>query len=465
MTEKRLFVLDTNVLMSDPRAIFRFQEHDVYLPMVVLEELDAHKTGPSDLARNVRETNRVLVELMGNTTQAEIVTGLLIPCSYNQANSKPCTGRLFFQTDAFDQTIPTVLPGSSADNTILAVGLGLQKRYSDHTIILVSKDINLRIKASILGLKAEDYYSDRVLDDEELLHQGFHVLSNDFWDNNSKGMKAWQENGYSYYQITGPETVGWVNNDFIMTSDDSPFQGRVVRLEQDSAVVRTITDHFSKKNAIWGVTARNAQQNFALNALMDPEIDFVSLQGIAGTGKTLLALAAGLQQVLEERRYREIIFTRVTVPVAEDIGFLPGTEEEKMMPWMGALMDNLEVLQGGNTDDKWAMESTNEWIKQRIKICSLNFMRGRTFLDRFVIIDEAQNLTSKQIKTLITRSGPGTKFVCLGDIKQIDTPYITEMTSGLTYAAVRFKGWEHSAHVTLMKGERSRLTDFAAEHL
>lgn len=465
-TERRLFVLDTNVLMSDPRAIFRFQEHDVYIPMVVLEELDAHKTGPSDLARNVRETNRILVGLMEHVAHTDVVAGLPIPC-YGQSKDSQCTGRLFFQTDEFETVSLASLPGDKADHQILSVSMGLRKKFKDHEVILVSKDINLRIKAAILGLKAEDYYNDRILDDSEVLHQGYHVLPANFWETCGKDMKAWQENGHSYYRISGPQTVGWVTNDFLRIEGQEDFQAKVIRLEQDSAVVATLTDYSHKKNAVWGIMARNEEQNFALNALMDPDIDFVSLQGIAGTGKTLLALAAGLQQVVEDRRYKEIIFTRITVPVGEDIGFLPGTEDEKMAPWMGALMDNLEVLQGEQSggEASWSEGITDEWLKQRIKVCSMNFMRGRTFLNRFIIIDEAQNMTPKQMKTLVTRSGPGTKFVCLGDIKQIDTPYITEMTSGLTHVVVRFKGWEHSAHVTLVKGERSRLTDYAAENL
>jgi PhoH-like ATPase len=466
--EKRLFVLDTNVLMADPTAIFRFQEHDIYLPMVVLEELDAHKTGPSDLARNVRQTNRMLVDLMGNFTHPDIVAGLPIPNSYESGDGKPCSGRLFFQTQEFHEAIPTALPGNKADNTILATCIGLKKHFKNHALILVSKDINLRIKASILGITAEDYYSDHVLDNRELLHSGYHILPEDFWETHGKHMQVWKENGHSYYRLSGPLTAGWVVNDFLqMPEAENYFQARVVSIDKDEALIALTTDYTHKKNSVWGIIARNIEQNFALNALMDPEIDFVSLQGIAGTGKTLLALAAGLHQVFEDRRYKEVIFTRITVPVGEDIGFLPGTEEEKMAPWMGALMDNLEILHGnhGGGESNWATAATQEWLKDRIKVCSMNFMRGRTFVNRFVIIDEAQNLTPKQMKTLVTRSGPGTKFICLGDVKQIDTPYITEMTSGLAYVAVRFRGWEHGAHVTLMKGERSRLTDFAAENL
>jgi PhoH-like ATPase len=216
---------------------------------------------------------------------------------------------------------------------------------------------------------------------------------------------------------------------------------------------------------VWGVTARNREQNFALNLLMNPECDFVTLLGQAGTGKTLLALAAGLAQVLETKLYNEIIVTRVTVPVGEDIGFLPGTEEEKMSPWMGAFDDNLEVLNKSDSDGgEWGRAATQDLIRSRIKIKSLNFMRGRTFVNKFLIIDEAQNLTPKQVKTLVTRAGP-TKILCLGNIAQIDTPYLTEGSSGLTYVVDRFKGWSHSGHVTLARGERSRLADHASDVL
>ena len=209
------------------------------------------------------------------------------------------------------------------------------------------------------------------------------------------------------------------------------------------------------------MNARNREQNFALNLLLDTDIDLVTLLGAAGTGKTLLALAAGLAQVLDKKRYREIIITRVTIPVGEDIGFLPGTEEEKMAPWMGALLDNLEVLTHADEGGEWERAAATDLLNKRIKLRSLNFMRGRTFLNRYIIVDEAQNLSTKQMKTLLTRAGPGTKLVILGNIAQIDTPYLTETTSGLTYAVDRFKDWEHSGHITLQRGERSRLADFA----
>jgi PhoH-like ATPase len=269
-----------------------------------------------------------------------------------------------------------------------------------------------------------------------------------------------------FYRITGPLCQSFMVNEFVYYEFEKPFHAIVREQQGKSAVLEVVKDFTQPKNNIWGITARNREQNFALNLLMDPDVDFITLLGQAGTGKTLLTLASALTQTLDKKIYSEIIMTRVTVPVGEDIGFLPGTEEEKMAPWMGALEDNLDVL--NKTDDEagdWGRAATQDLIRTRIKIKSLNFMRGRTFLHKFLIIDEAQNLTPKQMKTLITRAGPGTKVVCLGNIAQIDTPYLTEGSSGLTYVVDRFKGWQHNGHVTLMRGERSRLADFAAEVL
>jgi PhoH-like ATPase len=459
----RIFVLDTNILMHDPTAIYRFEEHDIYLPMVVLEELDAHKTGISEVARNVRQINRMLVELMSDATHQEIAAGLPIPSVLSKQEVKS-TGRLFFQTNDFEPVLPVSIPGHKADNTLLATALGLQKRLTNSLVVIVSKDINLRIKAGILGIQAEDYYNDKVLDDVDLLHSGLHLVDDDFWSTQTKTVEAWQDSGRTFYSVSGSFTNQWNPNDCLSTSDNQ-FQALVRMVDGDKAVLEMARDYTQEKHAIWGITARNREQNFALNLLLDPDIDFVTLQGTAGTGKTLLTIAAGLSQVLDHKRYSEIIMTRVTIPVGEDIGFLPGTEEEKMTPWMGALMDNLEVLHGAQEGGSFGRAATQDLLQNKIKIRSLNFMRGRTFLNRFIIIDEAQNLTSKQIKTLVTRAGPGSKIICLGDIKQIDTPYLTETTSGLTFAVDRFKHWQHSAHMTLTRGERSRLAYYAAEHL
>jgi PhoH-like ATPase len=461
---KKLFVLDTNVLMNDPAAIFRFEEHDIFLPMIVLEELDDHKTGLSEVARNVRQTNRMLVEMMSQADQQDMSQGLKIPSFSKQTDKVDSSGRLFFQTEPLNNvSMLESLPGNKADNTILSTAIGLKENEQDREVILVSKDINLRIKAGILGLKAEDYFNDKVLDDVNLLHTGRHLIPDDFWDTHSQGIESWQEEGRAFYKVKGPQIENWSPNDCIHTANKQ-LSALVRNFEGNTATIELAKDYTMAKNAVWGITARNDEQNFALNLLLDPNIDLVTLQGTAGTGKTLLTVAAGLQQVLDDKRYNEIIMTRVTVPVGEDIGFLPGTEEEKMTPWMGALMDNLEVLHDAH-QSSWEKDATNELMQKWIKIRSLNFMRGRTFVNRYIIIDEAQNLTSKQMKTLITRAGPGSKVVCLGDIKQIDTPYLTETTSGLTFAVDRFKSWLHAGHMTLAKGERSRLADYAAEIL
>ncbi|MDH5357791.1 MAG: PhoH family protein [Gammaproteobacteria bacterium] len=465
ITGKRLFILDTNVLMHDPTALFRFDEHDIFLPMVVLEELDRGKKGLSEVSRNVRQVSRFLDDLMLQAGDTEaIASGIPLPSVNANSDLPKASGRLFFQTTLIAHELPKELPGNQADNAILGIAISLQQTMKDTTITLVSKDINLRIKATVLGIHSEDYYNDKVLDDIDLLYRGSTELKADFWDDLNR-LESWTDEGRTFYEIEGDIVKDWYPNQLIYSSGETNSIEAVVRDITDStANIELIHDYHKESHAVWGITARNREQNFALNLLMDPEIDFVSLLGQAGTGKTLLTLAAALTQTIEHKRYAEIIMTRVTVPVGEDIGFLPGTEEEKMTPWMGALMDNLEVL--NKTDaGEWGRQATNDLLQRWIKIRSLNFMRGRTFLNRFIIIDEAQNLTSKQMKTLITRSGPGTKVICLGNIAQIDTPYLSETTSGLTYVVDRFKGWNHSGHITLLRGERSRLADYASENL
>lgn len=458
--QTKLFVLDTNVLMHDPSSLFRFEEHDIYLPMVTLEELDNNKKGLTEVARNARQTSRNLEEIVG-TNLVNLEQG----CPLAIKGNKHVTGKLFLQTTQISAELPG-LAGSKADNQILGVVLDLHKHYPNRQVVLVSKDINIRIKARALGLSAEDYFNDKVLEDSELLYSGMKELPANFWDTHSKELESWQEAGRMFYRITGPLCKTFLANEFVFYEFEKPFHAMVKSIEGNTAVLEVVQDFTVPKHNVWGITARNREQNFALNLLMNPDVDFVSLLGQAGTGKTLLTLAAALTQVLDSKIYSEIIMTRVTVPVGEDIGFLPGTEEEKMAPWMGALEDNLDVL--NKTDDdagEWGRAATQDLIRTRIKVKSLNFMRGRTFLHKFLIIDEAQNLTPKQMKTLITRAGPGTKVVCLGNIAQIDTPYLTEGSSGLTYVVDRFKGWPHNGHITLLRGERSRLADFAAEVL
>ncbi|HCA26653.1 MAG TPA: ribonuclease [Betaproteobacteria bacterium] len=459
--QPKLFVLDTNVLMHDPTSLFRFEEHDIYLPMTTLEELDNNKKGMSEVARNARQASRFLDEIVSGTC-TDIHEGF--PLADHSGNV--ATGSLYLQTLEVASDMPIALAAHKGDNQILGVALHLKREYPTRQVTLVSKDINMRIKARAIGIAAEDYFSDKVLEDTDVLYTGIHELPADFWDSHGKHMESWQDNGRTFYRVTGPLCRNFRVNELAYSETGAPFYAIVTEVKDKTAVLALIKDYAHQKNNVWGVTARNREQNFALNLLMNPEIDFISLVGQAGTGKTLLTLAAGLTQTLEHKIYSEIIMTRVTVPVGEDIGFLPGSEEEKMNPWMGALEDNLDVLNKSDEDaGEWGRAVTQDLLRTRIKVKSLNFMRGRTFLKKFVIIDEAQNLTPKQMKTLITRAGPGTKVVCLGNISQIDTPYLTEGSSGLTYVVDRFKGWPHNGHATLQRGERSRLADYASEAL
>ncbi|MGN6321811.1 MAG: PhoH family protein [Dyella sp.] len=455
---KRIYALDTNVLLHDPTSLFRFEEHDIFIPMTVLEELDEKKKGASEVSRNGRQVSRFLNELIERGNGHGISNGLELQSPEGISLRRgAAVGRLYFQQR-------TTNGHGKADNLILSAVIELKEENPGRSVILVTKDINLRIKAKIYGIDAEDYENDRALDDFALLYTGSAQLPEDFWDRHPE-VQSWNERGRTFYKFDRRKDEDWYPNQCLFLPGDDSVELRVLHVDEVRATLVLMDDHSHSNHAVWGIAARNREQNFALNMLMDPDVDFVTLLGTAGTGKTLLALAAGLAQVMDQQRYREIIMTRATVSVGEDIGFLPGTEEEKMTPWMGALTDNLEVLANPEEGGSWGRQATNDLLASRIKIRSLNFMRGRTFLSRYLIIDEAQNLTPKQMKTLITRAGPGTKIVCLGNVEQIDTPYLTETTSGLTYAVDRFKHWAHSAHITLRRGERSRLADFASEAL
>ena len=462
----KLFVLDTNVLMHDPTSLFRFEEHDVYLPIGTLEELDNHKRGMSDVSRNARQASRFLDEIVSGAV-ADIKSGIPLATRRGEQPVAGPLGQLYLQTEAINGELPASLALGKTDNQILSVVRHLQTRQPQRQVILVSKDINMRIKARALGLAAEDYFNDKVLEDTDVLYSGVRKLPADFWDTHGREMESWKKDGHAYYRVRGPLVPQLHVNEFVWDeSGERPLYAVVKERSGRTAVLETLRDYTHARNAVWGITARNREQNFALNLLMNPAVDFVTLLGQAGTGKTLLTLAAGLAQTLDDKRYTEIIATRVTVPIGEDIGFLPGTEEEKMQPWMGALEDNLDVLNASDeSGGEWGRAATRDLVRSRIRIKSLNFMRGRTFVNKWLIIDEAQNLTPKQMKTLVTRAGPGTKVVCLGNIAQIDTPYLTEGSSGLSYAVDRMKDWAHAGHVTLARGERSRLADHAGEVL
>ncbi len=379
---KRVYVLDTNVLMHDPTALFRFEEHDVFIPMTVLEELDAAKKGTSETSRNARQVSRFLNELIVASNGRHIDEGLdlRLPKSV-QLKRRQNVGRLYFQTSAqpaADKSVRHTMP----DNLILASIITLREQRPKESVVLVSKDINLRIKATIDGITAEDYENDRALDDFSLLYTGVTELPADFWQRHS-GLRSWSERGRTFYEVKRRKDEEWHPNQSVYLPGDDEVEMRVLHVEGTKATLQIVDDYRSGSHTVWGVAARNREQNFALNALMDPEVDFVTLLGTAGTGKTLLALAAGLAQVMDQQRYREIIMTRATVSVGEDIGFLPGTEEEKMTPWMGALTDNLEVLTNPQEGGAWGRAATNDLLASRIKIRAMNFMRGRTFLARY----------------------------------------------------------------------------------
>jgi len=423
-------LLDTSVLLHDPAAVFRFGEQDLYLPLAVLHGLDNARHGQSEEARNALQASRFLDQLLSGVSPSEMERGLPLGEGL---------GRLYFITE------PT------ADADVLAAAQTLTRTHPDIQVTLVARDINLRIQASVLGLQAEDHESEARLDDPDLLPSGIHPVSD---------------------PTALPEQA--VANEFLLQANSAAWR---LHAEPDTAtlVPQPITDFSAAGEPVWGIHARNQQQTLALNLLMDPDVELVTLLGPAGTGKTLLTLAAGLAQTLETGHYEEILMTRATIAIGEDIGYLPGTEEEKMTPWMGALMDNLEVLSastgaagpgnGASSGSRWAQAATQDLLQSRVRVRSLNFMRGRTLLNRYMVLDEAQNLTPQQMRTLITRAGPGTKIVCLGNVAQIDTPWLTPTTSGLTYLVRRFRDWPHSGHLNLTRGERSRLAAHASDVL
>ncbi len=449
----KLFVLDTNVLMHDPAALFKFDEHDILIPMIVLEELDAHKSGMSEVSRNVRSVTRLLDQIISRHEN-----GLASGIDLSLPSSGMASGRLFLQHQAESGIIVSGVDMSKGDNQILAVTLRLRQEHPRRDVVLVSKDINIRIKARALGLSAEDYRNDLVLDDSDLLPVGIYQAASSFMSQHGDGMEVEKVKDRALFKLQSSSLPATLSLNTFLSIPDDEILARVVHRDRRSATLRSVANHQSDKGAVMGIKAKNVEQSCALDLLTDPDIDLVMLLGEAGTGKTLLALAAALSQT-KITRYSEIIITRATVPLGDDIGFLPGTEEDKISPWMGAFDDNLEVIVRANPE--LAKNNAAAQLKSLIKIKSMNFMRGRTFLNKFLILDEAQNLTPKQMKALVTRAGPGTKIVCLGNLKQIDTPYLTEGGSGLTYLADRFANWQHAGCIVLSDCVRSRLADYA----
>jgi PhoH-like ATPase len=469
--QNKLFVLDTNVIMHDPTCFFQFKEHDVLIPMCVLEELDDHKKGASEVSRNVRQAQRSLDKLMGGLKRDALVKGIILP----QQGGKG-TGRLFFQTERSKVELPSSLAKGKADNQIIQVVLMEQKRYVDRQVILVSKDVNMRIKATTLGIVTEDYTTDKVVEDKDVLtSSGVHMLTPLTF---SDAIVPSEEGDEKHTTVGGAVAKKLFINEFVVVQHDydALHHHYVIRKTKNTAVLQKTCSYRAPTHSVCGIVARNAEQSCALSLLMNPEIDLVTLLGPAGTGKTLLTLAAALEQCMERKLYEEIIVTRATIPLGEDIGFLPGTEEEKMGPWFGALTDNLRVLIkppklnkphhfGPEPEVQWGEKATKDFMSKYVSVKNMSYMRGRTFQNKFLIFDEAQNFTPKQMKALITRAGPGTKVVCMGNLSQIDSPYLTEWTSGLTNVVLRFRGWPRFGSIILKQGERSPLADYANEVL
>jgi len=449
--QRKIYILDTNVIIHDPSSLQRFDEHDVILPIVVLEEMDKVKKGFDELARNVREASRQLDELS-------------LDCDdLSKGCPLPGGGRLFFELNHRSLDIlPESLAKGSGDNRIIAVSLSMQQEHPDRHVILVSKDINLRIKARALGLKTEDYRSDRVVSDLSVLPSGKVRLDHETWETMATNMDVPDHDHGNHFVVSWPDEMALpFMNSFIILPGDREVAMRCTAIDDERRVhLQDITSYRHERHAVWGIQARNLEQNMAMNLLMDADLDLVAMMGKAGSGKTLLALAAGLHQTLDMGLYEKILVTRATVPMGQDIGFLPGTEREKLEPWMGAITDNLSLLLGDE-----AQNISDILGQHRIEIAALSYARGRTFTKTWLILDEAQNLTPHQMKTLVTRMGEDSKLIILGNNAQIDTPYLTAHTNGLTQAVSAFAGWEHGGHIALKASERSRLAAKAVEVL
>ena len=452
-TPQRTYILDTNVLVHDPHAPMRFDEHEVLIPMTVLEELDGLKTGRNDAARGARQASRTLSNLLDKAPMQAMSDGIPIERgsgTLGELRFLPSPATL--DPEQFDQ--------ASADNRILQAAIEAQRERAGHEVVVISKDVNLRVKAVALGIPVEDYRHDNALADTDAMSEGV-CSARDLWESVEHcDLKPSSETGQPRFQVTGKAVSDW--HPGMLVDDGDGFEAVVRSCEGSSAVIERCLSYRNGRN-LWGVNAKDARQNFAINLLMDPEVDLVTLTGGAGTGKTYIAMAAALELVFDQRRFERVIVTRETTPMGEEIGFLPGSEEEKMSPWMRAFQDNIQELI--RIQDPQVAATAKSFIESRLELRSMSFMRGRTLSDTLLIIDEAQNLTAWQAKTLATRVGRNTKLICLGNVGQIDTPYLTAATSGLTHLVQAFRDWPHAGHVTLSRVERSRLADRAEQVL
>ncbi len=459
MTEEKItYILDTNILLHEPFAFLSFQEHDVVVPMTVLEELDSIKDRRKDVSRDARVAIRALEDTLVDSTPEEVLAGVKLP--ENDENHP--SGSLSIFNDYTLKDLAGQLSQNENDNRIINAALHIQKLQKNHRVVLVTKDINMRLKAKGAGLAhVEDYRTDQLIDDVKFLTKGYHKYDGEFWPQVENCESETEGRNTTHFVDKNLLPVSYINEYLI--DDSESFAGKVTGFDEEKLAILDLGyERLMAKNA-WGIHPKNIYQGMALDALLDPTIDLVILTGPAGCGKTLLALASALEQVIERGLYDKVIVTRSTPEIAESIGFLPGTEEEKMAPWLSAITDSLEVL---HKNDENMTGSLNYIMdKANIQFKSVNFMRGRSIQNALVLLDECQNLTASQLKTIITRCGEGTKLVCSGNLAQIDSNYLTAVTSGLTYIVERFKDFPGSATVNLNGVVRSRLASFAEENL
>jgi PhoH-like ATPase len=431
------YILDTNVLLHDPNSLVNFQEHNVLVPIEVIEEIDHFKRESTELGRNARTVSRMLDGLRGEGSLSE---GVALPNG----------GKLKVACHRNGHGEPS-LPKDSVDNRILSLAAGIQKSQPKNPTILVSKDINLRIKADALGLMAEDYETDRVFVSD--LYTGMMDLAVP-----AEKIAAFRAKG----ELLLDGGRKYCPNEFCTLTDEANPK-KAVLTKVDSTGTKLVPIHDSREG-VWGIKPRNREQHFAFDALLDERVKLVTLMGKAGTGKTLIALAAGLKRVVNDREFRRLIVARPTISMGKELGFLPGSLEEKLAPWMQPIHDALEML--GDLNMGHDHRRSGDLLKNgSIVVEALSYIRGRSIANQFMIIDEAQNLTPLEAKTIITRVGYGTKIIFTGDPYQIDNPYVDSSSNGFNYVVSRFRDQAIAAHVELQKGERSELAELAANIL
>lgn len=453
---RKSYVLDTNVLIHDPNALLNFEEHAVMLPMTVLEELDKLKSGKASVAAECRAAIRMVDKILGDASPQQIRRGVPIW----RDNTREHLGTLSVLIDQ-DEGSPQTLNNSLNDNKIINLLVSMQQQSPNESIVLVTKDINMRLKARACGLESEDYANDQLVSDVQQLAKGYSHFDGSFWDRFNR-VETVQSLGETRHYLRRSD---WADPIYVnqFVKDDMGFIGRVLAADQEHIVLRDLNQEQIMHREVWGLRPHNILQALALDLLVDPQVHLVSLTGPAGSGKTILALATAIEQSIEEKRFNKIIATRSTPPLAEEHGFLPGTEEEKMDPWLGAISDNIEALHLHDESPKGSIEYVKE--RANIQFKALNYIRGRSFQRSLILIDECQNLTPHQMKAIITRAGEGSKVVCLGNLAQIDTPYLTPTSSGLTYMCERFKGFAHGGHMQLEGVPRSVLAEYAEANL